>query len=268
MVITLETAAVNVVSVTVSILRHIIVPDRYIIVCTMKDLILASVIVIIAAHCIAICNASCACLNLPQKDLKSYHKYCTQASHSRNSNCVAAINNYCNAIKFPWFGPSTRLMGVSREVISNVIGISCIATVSTTNVNINHLSKFHMGCNNVAKAQSSDCTAAIHRYCQNTLNDSYAGLSQHVPSTSVLQIACFEPPLKVSVPHSALKAKHSGCYFGNSGTSTGPDCFSAASRYCVDRGYDGGITQEVNQSIVVVACYNAVYSGDRPISNT
>ena len=237
----------------------------------MKDLILANVIVIIAAHCIAICNASCACLNLPQKDLKSYHKYCTQASHSRNSNCVAAINNYCNAIKFPWFGPSTRLMGVSREVNSNVISISCVATVSTTNVNINYLSKFFTHCNNVAKAQSSQCTAAIHRYCRNTLNDSYAGLSQHVPSTSVLQISCFESPLKVAVPHSALKAKHSSCNLANSDrytTSTSSYCFSAASRYCVDQGYDGGITQEVNQSIVVVACYNAVYSGDRPISNT
>ena len=65
------------------------------------------------------------------------------------------------------------------------------------------------------------------------------------------------------MPQDVLASFNSGCT-----NSDSDDCFSAASRWCVSLGYSGGITQEVNNDGVVVACYDAEFTHDAFISRT
>ena len=58
-----------------------------------------------------------------------------------------------------------------------------------------------------------------------------------------------------------LASFNSGCT-----NSDSDDCFSAASCWCVSLGYSGGVTQEVNNDGVVVACYDAEFTNDAFIS--
>ena len=70
---------------------------------------------------------------------------------------------------------------------------------------------------------------------------------------------CFESSRNEDVPLVALQHHHPGCKTPFSDSS---DCFSAASRWCQPLGHSGGITQEVNDKIMTVACYRAEYVND------
>lgn len=54
-----------------------------------------------------------------------------------------------------------------------------------------------------------------------------------------------------------LTALHSGGVLPETHSA---DCFAAASRWCVNLGYSGGITQEVDPNGILVACYNAEFT--------
>ena len=156
---------------------------------------------------------------------------------------------------------------MSREHKPGVIGMSCVRAEYKEVVHIDTLKKFHPECNTVSKSQHRDCLSAIHRFCMDKFSNSvifmYAGMSQEIPSIETLYVACFLSPKKRRVPFGDLTGLHSGCKFPASDTS---DCFAAASRWCSNAGYAGGITQEVNGAGVTVACYNAEFSGDISIS--
>ena len=81
-------------------------------------------------------------------------------------------------------------------------------------------------------------------------------MAQEVPYDG-LYVGCFKASLKSSVPISHLTHLHGGCHAHTSHTG---HCFAAASCWCKNRGHTGGITQEVGNNRITVACYKAVYS--------
>lgn len=197
----------------------------------------------------------------PDKTLSDLHSPCDNVDKSRTSDCVAAMNRFCEQTTFP---TAINTLGVSREQQPGIIGMSCVYSEYKGVVSIDDLQKQHPYCNTIAKSQHRDCLSAIHRFCMGKLGTGYAGMSQEIPSTESLYIACFHSTKKLHVPFGNLTALHSGCKVpDNSDTS---ECFAATSRWCVKTGYDGGITQEVNHEGVTIACYNAEFVGDAFIS--
>jgi hypothetical protein len=196
----------------------------------------------------------------PDKTLSDLHSPCDNSDKSRTADCVAAMNRFCEQATYP---AAIKTLGVAREQKPNVIDMSCVRSEQNQVVRIDTLQKHHPECNTIAKSQHHDCLSAIHRFCMEKFGNSFAGMSQEIPSTESLYVACFYSPKKSYVPFRDLAALHDGCEFPNSDTSA---CFAAASRWCINGGYDGGITQEVNSAAYYVACYNAEFTGDAFIS--
>lgn len=198
----------------------------------------------------------CKCLGLPSKTkLRQFHGGCNTNHKNRHPVCVAAMSRFCNAIKFPWIQPERPLMAASREHIHGRIWFSCIQTTSIGYVTLSRLRQFHSGCTRHG-SQSPQCLAAIHRYCSANCKRSNAGMAQEVPYDG-LYVGCFKASLKSSVPIPHLTHLHGGCHAHTSHTG---NCFAAASRWCKQRGHTGGITQEVGNNRITVACYKAAYS--------
>ena len=198
----------------------------------------------------------------PDKTLSELHGQCDKSDKSRTSDCVAAMNRFCEQATYP---TAIKTLGVSRELQPGVIGMSCVRSELDEVVRIDTLQKYHPECNTVSKSQHRDCLSAIHRFCMARFGNSveYAGMSQEIPSTESLYVACFRSSKKRHVPIGDLTELHGGCKYPASDTS---DCFAAASRWCFNAGYAGGITQEVNSAGVTVACYNAEFFGNAFIS--
>ena len=194
----------------------------------------------------------------PDITLNEAFSRCRLNTQSRSSDCVAAMHRFCEKVTYP---TTMKTFGVSREHITNAIGMSCVNSVQMTSVSIDTLQQYHSACNTVTKNQHRDCLAAIHRYCMERFGVDAAGISQEIPSSKHLYVACFRSPKKQHVPFSQLIELHSGCRFPNSDSD---NCFAAASRWCnkVSPDYAGGITQEVNRDGVTIACYIAEFSGD------
>ena len=197
----------------------------------------------------------------PDKTLSELHSRCDNVDKGRTSDCVAAMNRFCEQTTFP---TAISTLGVSREQQPNIIGMSCVRSEYNGVVSIDTLQQHHPECNTVAKSQHRDCLSAIHRFCMAKLGNSYAGISQEIPSIESLYIACFHSTKKLHVPFGDLTALHGECKFPDDSDTS--DCFAAASRWCVRACYDGGITQEVNYDGITIACYNAEFAGDAFIS--
>ena len=148
---------------------------------------------------------------------------------------------------------------MSREHGNGRIVMSCVHSHWSGNVPISTLRGYHASCNSWTLSQHRDCLAAIHRYCKATLGSNFAGTSQEVPSSNSLYVKCFESSRKEHVSHAVLRAKHGGCRYPHSHSD---NCYAAASRWCVSVGHSGGITQEVNEVGITVACYRAEFSND------
>lgn len=148
-------------------------------------------------------------------------------------------------------------MGISREHANQHIGMSCVQAHWGGDVSISVLQRHHGGCT-LHKSQHRDCLAAIHRYCTSRFGSAFAGMSQEV-GNGVLGVRCFRSTRKESVSVTILQQRHRWCLYPNSDSDY---CFAAASRWCSSFGYSGGITQEVGNSSMTVACYSAQFSND------
>ena len=202
-------------------------------------------------------------VSVPQKkSLSELHKVCTSDTLSRKPACVAAMHRFCIQSTYPTIN-SYETLGVSREYGNGRIGVSCIRSQLIETVPESTLQQYDGGCTR-SKSHRRNCLSAIHRYCIATLDGyQYGGISQEVPSPPNLLIKCFQASHKDLVPQDVLASFNSGCT-----NSDSDDCFSAASRWCVSLGYSGGITQEVNNDGVVVACYDAEFTNDAFISRS
>lgn len=212
-----------------------------------------TLLIILAA--MANCSFSCQ-ISAPEIVLSELHSGCNTDHKSRHPDCVAAMHRFCNRVTYP----STLVgikMGISREHINQRIGMSCLRPHWGGDVSISELRQHHGGCS-LHKSQHRDCLAAIHRYCSSRFGSRFAGMSQEV-GNGVLGVRCFRSTRKESVAVNVLQHHHRGCTFPNS--DSGP-CFAAANRWCNSNSHSGGITQEVGNSHMTVACYNAQFSND------
>lgn len=179
------------------------------------------------------------------------HGGCNSAHKSRTPDCVAAMHRFCEIRPYFVHGVNKQI-GVSREVGHSSIGLSCITGKWYGHVSLSTLRLYHGHCH-LHQSQMKFCLSAIHRYCSGHYGANYAGTAQEV-GNGFFAVGCFHAPLVHNVRWSALTRKHGHCVFPHSESAA---CYSAASRWCNSRGYSGGITQEVNQSIVTVACYRS-----------
>lgn len=192
-------------------------------------------------------------MSAPEKSLIELHTGCSMDSQSRQPDCVAAVHRYCDQVSYT--NPRESI-GVSREHANSRIGLSCINAFWYGDVSISELQRHHSECR-LDASQGRDCLAAVHRYCMR-YGDNFAGISQEI-GNGVLGVGCFKATHKESLSVEAFLADN-GCKFPASETDK---CFSAASRYCTQyHGASGGITQEVSDGRMTVACYDASYSGD------
>lgn len=212
-----------------------------------------TLLIILAA--MANCSFSCQ-ISAPEIVLSELHSGCNTDHKSRHPDCVAAMHRFCNRVTYPSTLAGIK-MGISREHINQRIGMSCLRPHWGGDVSISELRQHHGGCS-LHKSQHRDCLAAIHRYCSSRFGSRFAGMSQEV-GNGVLGVRCFRSTRKESVAVTVLQHHHRGCTFPNS--DSGP-CFAAANRWCNSFGHSGGITQEVGNSHMTVACYNAQFSND------
>jgi Domain of unknown function (DUF4157) len=114
-------------------------------------------------------------------DLRSKHPGCN-LENSQSPECVAAIHRFCSSS----FGAGG---GMSQEVGNGVFGVACFDTKWYGDVSIDDLRSKHPGCDNANKSRSSDCLAAIHRFCSSSFGAG-GGMSQEV-GNGVFGVACF-----------------------------------------------------------------------------
>ena len=205
----------------------------------------------------ALANCSLSCqVSAPQIVLRELHSGCNTDRRSRHPDCVAAMHRFCNRVTYPPTLAGIK-MGISREHTNQRIGMSCLQAHWGGDVRISVLQRHHSGCT-LQRSQHRDCLAAIHRYCTSRFGSVFAGMSQEV-GHGVLGVRCFRSTRKQSVSATILQQRHRWCVYPNSDSDR---CFAAASRWCSSFGYSGGITQEVGNSHMTVACYSAQFSND------
>ena len=200
-------------------------------------------------------------VSAPEVSLSELNSGCFHSNFNRRPVCVSAMHRFCALVSFP---TDVTTLGVSREAFGGAIGMSCVRADVSRNVSISTLQLYHSGCDSTTKSQTIDCLAATHRYCEEFFESTqYAGLSQEVGEDYLL-VQCFESTLKEHVDIDVLQALHGSCTLARSDLGA---CFSAASRWCVrNHGYRGGVTQEVDDQGITVACYNAEFSNDEIVT--
>ncbi len=229
----------------------------------MKTALVLNFAAVLALCCCTAVQSACNGVSAPEKTLQELHRGCSSNARTRNSDCYAAYHRYCSQATYPTARVS---IGVSREHSNGRVGLSCVQAHWKGDVTIQDLSRIHGGCNTAAKAQHRDCLSAIHNYCIRRFGQDFAGISQEVPSAHRLYIGCFRAAFKEFVPVNVMTSLHAYCRFP---ASESDNCFASAHRYCSRfHGLSGGITQEVNTSIMAVACYNADLSRDAHIQRT
>jgi hypothetical protein len=117
------------------------------------------------------------------------------------------------------------------------------------------LASYHPDCKD--NPQSPACVAAIHRACET--RGASGGMSQEV-GNGVFGVACFDTKWFGDVSIDDLRSKHPGCDSANKSRSS--DCVAAIHRFCETRGAGGGISQEIGNGVLGVACFDTKWFGD------
>jgi hypothetical protein len=116
---------------------------------------------------------------------------------------------------------------------------------------------YHDGCNDVSKSRTSECVAAMSRYCGD--RGFQLGFSQEV-GAGVFGVACSAAPFRHDISLNELVVRHSGC--NALSKSQQPDCMAAVHRACNARGFGAGMSQEVGNGVFGVACVQPGWYGD------
>ncbi|MGZ8931265.1 MAG: hypothetical protein ACXW0O_09770, partial [Methylosarcina sp.] len=116
-------------------------------------------------------------------ELSKAHSGCNNISKSQDSECLSAVHRWCSQ-------NSKGGAGVVQEIGNNVFGVACFNPQFYQDVSLIDLKNQHSGCDNLGKSQTSDCRAAIHRWCVNNKKGN-AGLSQEV-GAGVFGVACIQ----------------------------------------------------------------------------
>ncbi|XP_003387786.1 PREDICTED: uncharacterized protein LOC100632882 [Amphimedon queenslandica] len=191
------------------------------------------------------------CYEPPSGNLYSLYRNCRKATDSRSTRCMNVVDRYCSDVTYAFFGKlPTATSGIMRGVKANTneIFISCITTQSKNEVKLSDLT----GCNSFDDIQSKECLKATREYCQRMLGSRSAGYI-YLTSASRAHTVCFNSVEQGTVSPSDMSSLNSNCNDLSDAASS--DCFNAACKWCEGKGHDGGITQGIEGSSMIVACY-------------
>lgn len=178
---------------------------------------------------------------------------------SRDPACVAAIHRFCSA---DGRGGAGLAQDVGPAATATTFGISCFQPSWAGDVPIAQLKQLNPGCDDPGKSQSPACMAAVHRWC--ATGKGGAGLAQEI-GNGVFSVACFRTTHYQDVPVAQLKTLSSGC--DDIGKSQRQDCVAAIHRWCINNGKGtGGLSQEVGDGVLGVACFAGTTHSDVPVS--
>ena len=214
-------------------------------------------IAVLVAVCNGLTDDQRQCLTLPSQTLHQLFGGCRTTTDSRNLQCVTAINRYCDAVHFAFFGNTNPIMGISRAAGENSIELSCVrATRHPEWGQMQRLSTINSGCQNIDDIQSSKCLDAIHQFC-NAIALNQGGMNLGKNGEGKLLIGCFKSEQTSYVSISDLKIQNAACEISDSASTA---CFNAACKWCEAKGHSGGITQGDAASLVKVSCYKELFN--------
>lgn len=122
------------------------------------------------------------------QELKQFNEGCDSIEKAISNDCAAAIHRFC-VDRHP---DDEKSIGIVQEIGSSSFGLACIKPNWYGDVDIQVLSSQFVGsCNDVSRAQSTDCVSAIHRWCTSN-NHGDSGISQEV-GNGRLGVGCFNP---------------------------------------------------------------------------
>ena len=117
------------------------------------------------------------------------------------------------------------------------------------------LATYHPACNSSAPS-GSGCMVAASRLCHQKMGlaGGYGVVEYNGDAT---QIVCLKSATSLTVSFSTqLAAQHPGCTSGTAATM--PACYAASNRYCISKGYAGGLgVLEFNNDSAQIFCFSS-----------
>lgn len=107
----------------------------------------------------------------------------------QSKECAAASANYCRTKS-----PTASLGGLALASAGKSAVIGCVQFVAYENVHISKLTAEHNKCTHTDLTQTSDCLAAIHRYCIKRLNNNFMvlGMAQQLDrNRQIVGLGCW-----------------------------------------------------------------------------
>lgn len=207
------------------------------------------------------CFQPAAIGDVPVSVLSQFHPDCNDVSRSQTAACASAAHRYC---ALNGFSAGNFQIGEPQEVGRLSFRVGCHYADRLDNVPISTLRSLHSGCDSVSKSQTSQCTAAVHRYCG--LYGYNMGTPQEVGVSSFL-IGCWNAQVykDFAVNSLPLHSYHGGCDSG--GEAQKPECIAAIHRKCNTESLRSmGLPQEVSSTTITMGCFDAEAYGDVSIA--
>ncbi|MEE2787403.1 MAG: putative metal-binding motif-containing protein [Myxococcota bacterium] len=162
--------------------------------------------------------------------LSTFHDGCDGVGRREGSECNAAINRFCAAqdCGSTGFGPVENYEGNAW--------ITCLSGPMTEAVRFEALVRHHEGCRGPGDGTSTQCRAAIHRYCVSAGWQSGFGPAE-LGAESMSVVCLAESAVIQWTRYSVMSTIHPGC---TQQRPSGKDCHAAIKRWCINAGYVSG----------------------------
>jgi hypothetical protein len=189
------------------------------------------------------CNAYAALGT--QACASAMHRVCAQ--RGANDALATSTNVYETIQQLIGNRPPISLLGVPAGATTTDVSVACAPIQhQSLAVTFEELARRHAGCTDERVAQSFDCSAAVHRWC----NGLGWTTGQIFETTTRPWVGCFNAGLIQDVPKDQLGPA------SNAGNFTSADSKLEVSRWCQGRGYGAGVVQELGAgSIANVHCF-------------
>ncbi len=175
----------------------------------------------------------------------SMHRVCAQrGAHDALAN---STNVYETIQQLIGNRPPISLMGAPAAATATDVSVACAPIQhQSLAVTFEELARKHAGCADDRVAQSLDCSAAVHRWC----NGLGWTTGQLFEVTSRPWVGCFNSGLIQDVPKDQFGPA------SNAGSFTSTDSRLEVSRWCQARGYGAGVIQELGAGTIAhVHCF-------------
>ena len=162
------------------------------------------------------------------------HRVCAQ--RGANDALATSTNVYETIQQLIGNRPPISLLGVPAAATTTDVSVACAPIQhQSLAVTFEELARRHAGCTDERVAQSFDCSAAVHRWC----NGLGWTTGQIFETTTRPWVGCFNAGLIQDVPKDQLGPA------SNAGNFTSADSKLEVSRWCQARGYGAGVVQEL-----------------------